>query len=129
MLDLFATVTLSVEELITIAIKAVQDGNWWVFAAVVISALVWIVRAYGAKYSPWLKTDRGGAVLVLTTSILGSFAALILAGDQVGLELVIEGFKVAFVTAGGYSIIRKIIGISSDKNDEKPAVELVPDKE
>ncbi len=96
-------------ELIMMAIEAVRDGHWWLFAAIVVSALVWLLRSYGEKFIPWLGTDRGGAVLVLSTGILGSLAALILAGDEVGLELLIEGLKVGFTAAGGYVVIKKIL--------------------
>ena len=103
------------QALIVTAVEAVQAGHWWVLAAAIVSGLVWVVRRWGCSLWPWLGTDRGGAVLVLVTAVLGSLAGLILAGDAAGLDLLMTGLQTGFTAAGGYTIIRRIVGAPTEE--------------
>lgn len=61
-------------------LKAAADAagahNWLLFIPLVLVGLIWAVRQLAGTRLPWLKTDRGGAVLALATALLTTLAAV-----------------------------------------------------
>lgn len=92
-------------------LDAVEHGNWWVLAALLLTGLVAAVRALVPKFSEkyqWLKTDRGSAVLVLGMAALGAAATTIAAWTAPNWALLGTAVLVAVSSAGGYVLIKKI---------------------
>lgn len=87
---------------------AVSSRNWPLVAALVVVCAVWAVRKFGAARVPWLSTDRGGAVLVLATSLAGAVATALLGGAAFSLPLLVQALSVALSAAGGFNLVKKL---------------------
>jgi hypothetical protein len=82
----------------------------WRYAAILASiAFIWLVRFYGSKVWPWLGRDRGGAVLVLVTSVAETLLAYAASGSHFTVQLVLNGIQMACSNAGGYVLLKKIL--------------------
>lgn len=100
---------------VTSVLNAAKGGQWRLLAGLLLSLLVWAARRWGASTIPWLKTDRGGATLVLALALLGGVAAT-LAGDQpFAWGLLLNSLSMAFTAAGGFAIVKKILAPSDAK--------------
>lgn len=99
-------------------LDAVMSKNWTWAAVLVLIAMVWGLRKFGGKKFKWLKTDRGGAVLVMGTSVLGAVATAIGAGKGLSKDVVLQAVYVGFMGAGGWVWVRRMMG---QKNPEPPS--------
>ena len=88
--------------------EAVASKNWALVAALGVVAVVHFVRRFGAGRLPWVATDRGGAALVLVTSVAGAIATALVGGAPFGLALVLQALSVAVSAAGGFSLVKKL---------------------
>lgn len=93
---------------VKLLVDAASSRNWPLLAALVVVALVWAVRRFGAARLPWLGTDRGGAVLVLATSLAGAVATALAGGAGLSLPLLVEALAVAVSAAGGFNLVKKL---------------------
>lgn len=91
-----------------------KSGQWWMLVSLIVIALVWVARKWGAKKIDWFETDRGGAVLALSVGILGGMAHGILAEGAPTLQMLTEAVKVTVGAMGGYVAIKKSL-FPSDK--------------
>lgn len=95
---------------------AVRGGKWLGAVALLVVALVWAARRWGGKMVPWLRTDRGGAVLALAVSVLGALANAVLAGEGVpGWGVLWSALQVGFLAAGGFAVVKKILRPSDSR--------------
>lgn len=97
---------------------ALGAKNWLFLAAGAIVLAVWAARSFGAQYIPFLKTDRGGAALVLFSGVLTAAAQVIFGGFS--WQALVDGVMAALVAAGGFSAVKKVF-YPSDKPAAPPA--------
>lgn len=90
-------------------LDAAKSGKWRLFAAGLLIALVWAARRWGASVVPWLKTDRGGATLVLVLALLGGVATTLADGADLSFALVVNSLSMAFTAAGGFAVVKKLL--------------------
>jgi len=110
-------------KLALVLLKAVQDRNWWLVVSLVLSLVLAGVRKIGPGLlegrwpagAAWLKSDVGGAVLVLGLGILGGIATALAGGAPIGAGLLIDALKVSLGSAGGFVLVKKLFGFSSAK--------------
>lgn len=93
-------------------LAAAKAGQWRLLAGLVLSLLVWAARTWGSGAVPWLKTDRGGAVLVLFLALLGGIATSLAGNGPFGLSLLVNSLSIAFTAAGGFAVVKKILAPS-----------------
>lgn len=101
---------------------AVESGEWLPALALAVIGLVFAIRKWKVlrwalpdAADDWLATDRGGAVLALSVALLGAAANAVLAGDGLpSLEALGSALKVAFLAAGGFTIVKKIFKPSDE---------------
>ena len=110
----------SFESIAGAILEAVTSRNWALAASLGVVVVVYLLRKLGGQRIPFLRTDRGGAVLVLATSFAGAVANAILAGGAFSPALLITALTVAIGAAGGYSILLKIL-FPSDSDAAKAA--------
>ena len=101
--------------LIQLFFAKIQAGNWKAVAALVAIGAVWALRKFGGRYIPFLKTDRGGALLTLVTGITGGLGHALLAGVPITTELISDGLVVGVMSAGGYVVVKRILWPSDAK--------------
>lgn len=90
-------------------LKQTHPKSWkWLFGiAAAVALLTSLLRQFGGMVIPFLKTDRGGAVTVLVLGISGGLVNGLASGD--GVEGAIWGTMVSFMSAGGYTVLKKLI--------------------
>ncbi len=88
---------------------AVTSKNYALIASLAVVAVVYLVRRYGGTKFPVLKTNRGGAVLALVTSVAGAAATAFLGGVPFGAAVLLKALGVGFMAAGGFSVVKKIV--------------------
>ncbi len=89
-------------------VNAVVSGDARVIAAAVLSLLMVGLAGLRAKL-PWLRTDRGGTVLVLALSVLGAIAAAITSGAAINFKLFLTAFEVGLLAIGGYTGVKRLV--------------------
>ncbi|TQF09182.1 hypothetical protein FJV41_45945 [Myxococcus llanfairpwllgwyngyllgogerychwyrndrobwllllantysiliogogogochensis] len=90
-------------------LDAVTSRNYALLAALVVVLLVYLLRKFGGAFIPFLRTDRGGAVLVLGVSLAGAVANALAAGAPFSLALLVTALKVALTAAGGFTVIKRLV--------------------
>jgi hypothetical protein len=101
-------------DIVGIAKKARESGhskNWSVMFIIVsvLVVLTWGVRKFGGMFIPFLKTDRGGAITVLVLGFLGGILNVLATRDSLSIDVVIEGFVFSIMSAGGFSVVKKLL--------------------
>lgn len=99
--------------------EAGHDKNWsilFIIASVVVG-LTWLLRKFGGLFIPFLKTDRGGAVTVLVLGVAGGLVNALAAGATVSLDTIVAGAGVGFMSAGGFTVLKKLL-FPSDAGEE-----------
>ena len=89
---------------------AVQSSNWRLLAALGVVGVVFALRKWGGKKWPFLATDRGGAALALAFGVACAFSNAFAAGQVPSLSLLMTGLSVGLTAAGGWSVVKKLIG-------------------
>lgn len=97
------------EQLAKLIFGAVQTGNWKLVAALAVVALVWLARRVGGNYIPLLKTDRGGALLVLLLGVAGALATAFTAGATLTAQVLFHGITTGIMAAGGFNLMKKLL--------------------
>lgn len=65
---------------VNLIVSAATSKNWPLLAALVVIVLVWAARKWGGDLAPWLKTDRGGAILAILLGVAVGLAGPLIAG-------------------------------------------------
>lgn len=108
------------EELPLMVFRACHDRNWALLASCLVVGSVWLARRYGGELWPWLRTDKGGAVLSLTVAWAGGISQALAAGEPViDPGLLISALGVAATASGGWTLGKKLM------ESEKPSLEPV----
>ena len=66
----------------------------------------------------WLKTDRGGAVLVLASGVASAAFVAKIAGQAVTPQLLMGGLGAGITAAGGWSVIKRLFAPPDKQPDE-----------
>ncbi len=93
--------------------EAVMHGQWWLGASLALVLCVGLFKRYApAKAQEWAHSDVGGSILVLAGSFGGALATGLVAAGTNALTpgLAWMALKVALAAAGGYSLIKKLLG-------------------
>lgn len=104
------------------AIEALGSHNYTHLAALGVIGGVYLLRQFAGKVPAlaFFTTDRGGAVLVLLTSIGGALLTVPAGSALLTIPTLIAILKIALEAAGGYSIVRKLMfGDSAIKRAEE----------
>lgn len=88
---------------------AIVDGDWKIAAGALLSLLVLGIRRYGTKLPGFFRTDRGGVVLVLVTSLVGGVGHALVARAPLSFALVESILMVAIIAIGGYQGLKRLI--------------------
>ena len=99
------------EDAILTVVRAARAGKWLVVIGGILSLIVTILK-YAAKAGGigFFHTDRGGAILVGTTSLFGALATTWLApGANFDWSTILAALAVTWTAAGGYSWIKKLL--------------------
>jgi hypothetical protein len=99
----------NIETFARVVFNAVMTKNWALVAALAVVGLVFVARKYLAPKVPFLATGRGGALLVMVTSLAGAIANAVLAGAPFNVGLLLKAAGVAFTAAGGFAMAKKLI--------------------
>lgn len=95
-------------------VQAVRTGNWWALVALILSMTVSLARKFLSQKFPFLATDRGGFLTVVALSLSGALASGLLSGTPIGLDLLMDGLKIALAAAGGFVGFKKVF-LDGDK--------------
>ena len=104
-----------------VAYNGIVSGKWLVVAAAALLVVVWFVRTFLGNLVPWFRTDKGGVVIALILGVLGAVANALAAGHGVDAKLISLGFAAGFAAMGGWTGIRKLLGIDNASNASKGA--------
>jgi len=112
--------------LAVILLDAVRDRNWWLVVSLVLSLVLSLVRKFGpglleGKWpagAAWLKSDVGGAVMVLGLGLSGGFVTALAGGAPIGMALVVDALKVSLGSAGGFVLVKKLFGFNRDEVEQ-----------
>lgn len=94
---------------LTALLAAVQGGQWLVVGILATIGIVYLARRFGAKYVPFLATRRGGALLLLLSSIVSALAVPLLSGTALTLNVIIDVLITGVGAAGGRTIFRSLL--------------------
>ena len=96
-------------DLATTIYNAFTGGHRAYAAAVALVAVVALVRKkFGAKW-PWMHTDAGSAAMVLAGTFGTTLAASLAGGGAFTGAMAWSALCVAFSTAGGYAMVKKLV--------------------
>jgi hypothetical protein len=111
-------------EVLDKTVAAARGGRWLVVLGGVLILLTKLLRAAASKMGvEWFATDRGGAVLVGATSLLGALGTSWAAPDASVDWLTIAGaLALTWTAAGGYTWVKAILW----PRDKKAAAPVTP---
>jgi hypothetical protein len=106
-----------------VILDALKSSNWRLLAVLVVILAVWLLRRFGGKAWPWLATDRGGAVCALVMGMAATLAGILAAGGKLSGKALLDGLVLAFSSAGGWALVKKMLAPSDAllKPDPTPA--------
>lgn len=90
-------------------LAAARGGQWRVLAALMLVAVVWLARRFGARAVPWLATDRGGVLLVLLLALVGGVATALADSAAISFGLLVNSVSMALTAAGGWAMVKKLL--------------------
>lgn len=90
--------------------RRIRSGEWLPALAAALVLLVWAVRRFAGKLSPWFKSKLGGYAISFATSLALTFSAALTAGEPITLGLVTMSLGAAWAAAGGYETLRDALG-------------------
>jgi hypothetical protein len=108
-----ATATMSGDPLAELAksmVDAIMAGRYLATAALAVVLIVALAKRYApGRFGEFLQGDLGGALATFVTSLSGALATVFLAGDSPSWEMVKTAAGIAFVAAGGYALVKKLL--------------------
>jgi len=106
--------------LVAVFVRAVEQRNWPLVAALFVFAAVLALRTFGSRLHPWFDSRRAGVVLAVGAAGVGAVLAPLLAGAPWSWELLGGGVTAAFAAMGvvsGWRALRK--GGTSESKAER----------
>lgn len=109
------------------ALDAARDGNGRMLLAMALMAIVWFTRKLLAEKddakswlhnllasfpvaSKFVNTDAGGATLTLLMGVAGSVATVLMSSAPLTVGAVWSGIVMGITAAGGYVMIKRLLG-------------------
>ena len=89
-------------------VGAAKHKQWRLLIGLLLIALTWGARKFGAKKFPWLATDRGGVALHIGLSLGMALASLLLSKMAINSDSVTDAITNGLIAAGGYSMLKKL---------------------
>jgi hypothetical protein len=103
-----------------LVLQALDSKNYHLLAALAVIGLTWAAKKYGtsipAPVGPFLKTDRGGAILVLLMGVGAAIGNGLYAGAPFSLNFLVHGLVLGVTAAGGFNLATKIFGVQAPLN-------------
>jgi hypothetical protein len=115
----------TVEEFARAIFDSITSGNGALTASVAVMLILVSLRGLGGKRLPFLKTDVGGASLILGLSSVGAIGNALAAGAAFNGALVLETLTVT-LAAGGLELVRKILAGMFGPRPAPAPVEIGP---
>lgn len=97
-------------------LNAIVARNWWVVAAVALTAIVWVIRRYVLGSVAFFGTTFGGWLMNFGLAFLTGMAVSFAAGKHSGsdiLDVLIAVFKVGAASSTIYTAVQDVTGGSS----------------
>ncbi len=96
---------------VNLVFTAVNGKNWALLAALGVIGGTWAVRTFLGGRLPWVKTDRGGAVMSLAVSMALTVGSALITGGAAALSpgLLVTALIGSIMGSGGYSVGKKLI--------------------
>lgn len=104
----------TLEGLANLAQKTAETGNTWLLLPLGLAAIVFAVRFFLAAKVPFFATKAGGALLTLALALAGGLASSLLSGKGMSLHVLIDAGKIAFTAAGGWTLLKHLLGPALD---------------
>lgn len=110
--------------------QALHGHHYVLLAGLLLMGACYLVRRLAplaeapgraGKLGAFLRSDRGGAALSLFLAICGGLATAFTAGKGVSLQLVVDALAVSFTASGGWSLARKLLGLSPSSASAAPS--------
>lgn len=100
-------------------LTAFQSKNWAGVGALGLIGIVWLLRMLAGKVKQlsWFTGDRGGAVLVLVTSVAGALFSALVAGKTYSVELLLASVYMGVMAAGGWTLAKRLMGTPSSSDE------------
>lgn len=98
-----------IEDFARLVLDAVQSRNYALIVALAVVLVVFLLRKFGGSRLPFLRTDRGGALLVLGVSVAGAVANALAAGAPFSGALMLTAVRVALTAAGGFTLVKRLV--------------------
>ena len=93
--------------------RSIQSGKWQAVAALVAIAVVFVLRKFATKIpgkvGVFFGTNRGGAVLALIGGVVTALAQIVLSGQSLDVNILINGIVLGVTAAGGWTLVRRLI--------------------
>ena len=110
--------TVDPNQLATLVLSHVENGNWRALAALGVLAIVFAIRTWvlhpGAlgrfKALAWFKSDKGGVALNFLVASLGGIGNALAAHAQVTGKLLLTSAVNACIAAGVFVSIKRLAG-------------------
>lgn len=89
-------------------VLAVKNGHWRMAASLALVLLMLGIRRFRDKL-PYLKGDRGGAILVGIMGLAGALSAALATDAALDYKLVLGALGATWMAVGGYTWVKKIL--------------------
>lgn len=99
----------ALQQQISEVLRELVAGHYAYAAALLLVLSVALVRRYATDRVAWLRTDQGGAALVLLGAFGGAIVAAASGTRDVTWALAQDAAIVAFAASGGYSLIKRLV--------------------
>jgi hypothetical protein len=91
------------------AYTAMRAGHVRAVIALVLILLVAALREFAGGVVPWLRTDRGGVMLVLICALLLELSAVLPLGAPLTANVLLSALLSGLTAAGGWVAVRRLI--------------------
>lgn len=120
-----------VTALVITLLEKVMSGDWAAVASAAIALVVYVSRLKKSplqkiflklSFGKWdIKSDRGGALLVLLLGLAGGLVTTLTAGAPISVALLVTCLKESVMAAGGYVLVKKIFFPTDEVENPKTA--------
>jgi hypothetical protein len=84
----------------------IRSGEWLPAFAAMLVLLVWLVRRFGGKMIPALKTKRGGYFVGVGAAFIVTLASWAASGEPFSFGILTGALGAAWAASGGYDTLR-----------------------
>lgn len=99
----------SMWDLLSPIYQAFAGKHYEYAGALVLVLAVAVAKRYGAPRYSWLRSDSGGALLVLLGSMGATLSATLAGGAALSWDMVWRALSIAVTAAGGYTVVKHLL--------------------